>query len=193
MNECKLLFGTTNQGKLAEVRKVLAPSGIAIEGLESLGSAAPHVVEGLPSYEGNAALKSRAYAAWSGRPCIADDTGIEIDELRGLPGVYSARFGLRRAAEILGCGRPSPARFVCCIAYSEPNGRTVCVHGELRGVIEVPSMAVVSQIEGTPLPYSPVFTPAGEAKSLSDMHASGSFLSHRGRAVLSLMKVLGWA
>jgi len=187
-----LLFGTTNSGKLAEVRRVAAPDGLEIEGLDSLAATAPHVVEGLPTYEGNAALKARAYAAWSGRPCIADDTGIEIDGLWGLPGVYSARFGLRRAAEMLGCGQPSAARFVCCISYAEPGGRTVSVHGQLEGTLEIPSMALVSRIEKTPLPYSPVFTPAGESCVLSEMHARGDFVSHRGRALLALMKVLGW-
>lgn len=186
-----LLFGTSNKGKLVEVGGLAARFGVVVEGLDSIGRQPPEVVEGFPTYEGNARHKAVEYARWSGRPCIADDTGIEIAALETLPGVYSARFGVARVAKLLGVGARSPAQFVCCISYAEPEGRVVSVTRALEGTFVVCGPEGLKALEGNPLPYAPLFTPQGATKTLSQLVGTAGFLSHRGLAFETLLKVLG--
>lgn len=190
----QLLFGSSNQGKVAEVSAVAARLGIAIVGLdacraESLG-APPHVVEGLPTYEANARHKALTYARWAGRPCIGDDTGLEIPSVAGLPGLYSHRFGVPRVAALLGLHSEVSARFVCCVVYAEPSGRTVAVTQALDGQLRRPSLQEVQELANDPLPYARLFTPVGERKPLRELLPREGFLSHRGKAFAELVRVL---
>lgn len=187
-----LLFATTNRGKLREAQKVAERFGITLYGLErvanELAITAPHVLEGESSCQGNAVIKARTYAEWSGVPAIADDTGVEVHDLGGLPGVYTARFGVDRVRQMLGQASSSKAEFVCCVAYAEPSGRVVSVTKRLDGRVIFDSND--NRPEG-PLPYSSIFIPHGESAVLSQLVDVGSYLSHRGRALASLFSVMG--
>ncbi len=198
MSQPQLLFATTNRGKLLEAQRVAEGLGVTFFDLDKLAGdlqlALPHVVEGEGSYYGNAALKARTYSKWSGVPVIADDTGLEVQSLRGLPGVFTARFGVDRVRQQLGQLRCAKATFVCCVAYAEPMGRIVAVTERLEGQLVFDSST--DRVSG-PLPYSQVFVPQGESKTLSELvsvtSSVTSYLSHRGRALAALLKAISLA
>ena len=186
-----LLLGTSNKGKLAEISSFAARLGLSVIGLSdpSLAGAGaiPYVPEVASTYEGNAEGKGLAYARWSGRPCLTDDTGLEIPMLGDLPGVYTAPWGPRRVQEALGIHRVVPARFVCCMVYTEPSGRAVRARGVARG--ELRDLAVKD--ESNPLPFSKFFFPFGSEEPLSDLVAKGHYeASHRARALKALFTAL---
>ena len=90
-----LLLATSNPHKVDEVAASLGPLGWKIYTLEDVADGRPlpeEPVEDAPDFEGNAAIKARAYAAWSGIPTLADDSGLVVDALGGAPGVHSARW-----------------------------------------------------------------------------------------------------
>ena len=197
MRKEHFLYGTTNAGKLAEIKVLAERYEIDLIGLGEIEkqeglSQAPAVLENGVSYEENAALKAKAYASWSGRSCFADDSGLEIDCLEGLPGVFTARFGFERVRKMLNGMRNVEARLICCVAYAEPSGRSVAVTKSLAGNVEL-GLADVKAKET--LPFSYVFIPKGQSLSLANLLATNDsatvpFLSHRGQAVLSLLRAL---
>jgi XTP/dITP diphosphohydrolase len=88
----KLVFATTNPHKLEEIATLLAPSGLSVVGLDSVAADVPAPPEEADTFEGNAREKATAYARALGVPCLADDSGLEVDALGGAPGVRSARY-----------------------------------------------------------------------------------------------------
>lgn len=185
-----LVYGSTNKGKYEEVsRGVSAFTAIKLLSLESMhgdmgGSAAPRICESGSSYEANALKKAKGYSRWCNQPTIADDTGLEISELRGLPGLYTARFGMGRVIELCKAQHSSAAQFVCCMCYAEPNGRTVSVTQALEGDLNVRDM---QEGVGSSLPFSHFFTPLGEQKNLYELVHHYGYRSHRGRALETLL------
>ena len=146
-----ILIASGNPHKLEEIEAVLGPCGIAIEGLDALESIPPEPIEDAATFEGNARLKAIGYAKATGRTCLADDSGLEVDALGGAPGVYSARFagvdGTRaerdaannallvdRLKDVPSADRA--ARFVCAMCVATPGGEIVVeARGEFSGVI----------------------------------------------------------
>lgn len=191
MNGKELLFATTNLGKFREAQDVALQYAVELCGFDQvnreLKSEPPKICETGRSYEENALLKARACAAWSGIPTIADDSGIELAELGGLPGVFTSRFGVKRVISSLGKERCYQAVMVCCVAYVEPRGRTVTVSKRLPGYLTV---GVDSRGPLDPLPFSKLFTPVGSVQSLAELLAAGGFLSHRGQALAGLFAAL---
>jgi XTP/dITP diphosphohydrolase len=191
MQKVELLFATTNDGKLEEAKRIGAAHGVTFYGLPQLSREIevppPIVSEGEASYEANAIRKARIYSGWSGSPTVADDTGLEIDLLGGLPGVFTARFGVARVCDLLGHHRSCEAVFVCCVAYAEPGGRVVSVTKRLAGHLATGRDFGVPH---GPLPYSEIFTPAGESRPLSELIVSTAYRSHRGGALTALFAAL---
>lgn len=119
-----MLIATTNQGKVREIRRVLAPLGVELKTLADLPPIEEPEETGR-TFAANALLKATYYAAFSGLPTVAEDSGLVIDALDGRPGVQSARYpgatyaekfaGLYR--ELAPFPRPWPARFLCSLAY----------------------------------------------------------------------------
>jgi XTP/dITP diphosphohydrolase len=186
-----ILVGTSNSGKLAEITQFAERLGFNVFGLadprlKSCG-APPTIPEVALSYAGNALLKGRAYAKHFGRPCLTDDTGLEIDDLHGLPGVHTARWGLPRVIAEVGVRDTIPARFVCAMAYVEPSGRSVVAHGVIVG--ELRGMAVPPG-EAKPLPFGDFFFPLGYSEPLGALVKSGLDRSHRFIALETLARVL---
>jgi XTP/dITP diphosphohydrolase len=186
-----ILVGTSNSGKLAEITRFAERLGFQVFGLTDPrlnGCAAPSTVaEVALSYAGNALLKGVAYAKHFGRPCLADDTGLEICDLHGLPGVHTARWGLPRVIEEIGVRDKIPARFVCAMAYVEPSGRSVVAHGVIVG--ELRGMAVPPG-EVKPLPFGDFFFPLGHSEPLGALVENGFERSHRFLALETLARVL---
>jgi len=147
-----LLAATSNPHKLEEIRAVLAPLGVTVRSLEDAGAGdLPEPVEDADTFAGNAEIKAAAYARATGKVCLADDSGLEVDALGGAPGVRSARYagaGGSRAerdaannAKLL-CeleGVPDAdrtARFVCAMCVADPGGRVLATsRGEFEGVV----------------------------------------------------------
>jgi len=147
----EILIATTNTHKLEEIEAILAPLGVKAVGLHSITDL--HVdepIEDAETFEGNAKIKAIHYARATGRMCLADDSGLEVDALNGEPGVYSARYagvGATREdrdgannkkllEELSRLNLPTQkrtARFVCAMCFADPTGR---IMAETRGVFE---------------------------------------------------------
>ncbi len=188
----KLVIATRNAHKLAEIRAVFS-----LPGLEIIGTGAwpnvPDPVEDGSTFEENAAIKARAWAAATGLPALADDSGLEVDALGGAPGIHSARYaGLhgdsaQNNALLLKnlTGAPDRrARFVCALALALPDGSLKTLRGECPGVI----LPALSGCGG--FGYDPLFVPDGYTESFAALSAEvKNGISHRARA---LEAARGW-
>ncbi len=190
-----LLFASTNRAKVAEVTAVAASLGVLVEGLgdftirTAAHKPAPVVSETGTTYYENARTKALSYASWSGEPCIADDSGIEVPSLWNLPGVYTAGFGFARLRDMIVPGLRYQATFRCCMCFASPGGRTVSVESSIDGFVCFPQGA---SAPATSVPYSHFFTPFGESETLAALSALGGYPSHRVKALTSLFSVLNF-
>jgi XTP/dITP diphosphohydrolase len=142
----RLLVASGNAKKLAELTAQLAPLGVELVTPADVGGLG-EVDEDQPTFEGNALKKARAGAEQTGLPCLADDSGLEVDALDGAPGVFSARFAGEHGNDAANnalllerlAGKPREergAQFVCALALVDPDGTPwVQVRGTVRGVI----------------------------------------------------------
>ncbi len=143
----KLLFASTNRGKVLEVQEIARRRGVAIIAPEDISEGLgpfPEVKESGDTYAENALLKARAYHLWSGYPVVADDTGLEVEALGGAPGVRSARFaGEGASAEqnttlllsrLDGVMNRS-ARFICELCFITGAEAVITARGEISGTI----------------------------------------------------------
>ena len=191
----RLLIATTNPGKQREFRRLLAGVPAELVTPNEIGLDL-EVEEPHDTYEQNAVAKAEAYAAASGLPSLADDSGIEIAALEWGPGVRSARWGggrnAERVLEALGDERDRRARMVCVVAVARPAGEMLEVHA-FRGVVEG-SVATEMRGEGG-FGYDPIFL-LPEGRTTAELpEAEKDRLSHRGRAVAAatpmLLELLG--
>ena len=146
-----ILLATSNPHKLVEVTEILSPLGVEVVGLADVGVNVPEPIEDASTFEGNARIKAQYYARHARRPCLADDSGLEVDGLGGAPGVHSARYSgvsgsrevrdlanNRKLIEALQGGDPSgrTARFVCAMCLVAADGRILAeTRGTFEGVI----------------------------------------------------------
>ncbi len=191
-----LVLASRNPHKLREVRRLLAPFALDVEPL-------PDGVE-LPPEDGdtfadNALPKARAAAVALGRPAIADDSGIEAAALDGRPGVRSARYAGEGASDAENLDKllreapvGSPLRYVCALAYVEPEGTERVFVGDCRG-------RLVGRPRGKRgFGYDPAFVPDerpddrrdGERTMAELEDDEKDAISHRGRAVRALARWL---
>lgn len=187
-----VVLGTRNPGKIREFQQFAVPLGVRLLSLDdstlSKRAPVPHVAETGSTYADNAMLKARAYSQWAGMPCIADDTGLEIEALNRFPGVYTAIWGLPRVVSEMKPSTTSRARFVCSITYAGEGDRVIVVSSQLSGEVrfgenlpELPTMG---------LPFADFFYPDGEMLPLSSLVRSGYSSSHRAQAFQLLVSVL---
>ncbi len=187
---CQVVLATNNAKKLEELRRVLAEEGLGIEVL-GLGDfpAYPEPNETERTFEGNAFLKAEAAVRHIGLPVLADDSGLEVDELNAMPGVRSARWAGPAADDAANNalllaqldGVPSErrgARFVCALALVLPDGRRKLWKGEMPGRI------AQQETGGGGFGYDPLFLPAGQSRTSAELDPEEKdALSHRGQAV----------
>jgi len=185
-----LVLATRNEGKLRELARILG-TDVKLAGLDAFPGA-PDVPETGATFEANALLKARAIAAWTGLPAVADDSGLCVDALNGMPGVLSARWAGRHGDDqanlnlVLDQVADVPdgrlgARFVCAAALVDPDGGERVATGEVTGrLIRVP--------RGTGgFGYDPIFVPAGFDLTTAEMTPEAKdAISHRGRAFRAL-------
>jgi XTP/dITP diphosphohydrolase len=184
-----LILATQNPHKLREFRRLLAPAGIELAPLPDDVVLPPEVGE---TFADNALPKARAAAAATGRPAIADDSGIEAAALGGRPGVYSARYagpGATDEKNLAKLMREAPAgsalRYVCALAYVDPAaGIEQLFFGDCTGRLAAEPRGVGG------FGYDPAFLPDGEpsGRTMSELSdAEKDRLSHRGAAVSELL------
>jgi XTP/dITP diphosphohydrolase len=186
----RLLIATTNSGKQREFRRLLAGLPAELVTPDEIGLDLD-VDEPHDTYEENAVAKAEAYAAASGLPSLADDSGIEIATLDWGPGVRSARWGggrnAERVLEALGAEQDRRARMVCVVAVAHPAGESLEVHA-FRGVVEG---TVATEMRGDGgFGYDPIFL-LPEGRTTAELpEAEKDALSHRGRAVAAATPML---
>jgi XTP/dITP diphosphohydrolase len=198
-----LVLATRNQGKLRELARILAPQDaggkqIPIAGLDEFPGA-PDVAETGATFEENALLKARAIAEYTGQPAVADDSGLCVDALNGMPGIFSARWAGRHGDDqanlnlVLAQVADVPedrlgAQFVCAAALVVP-----AHNSQEKGFQE---HVVTRKLEGHLIRerrgsggfgYDPVFVPDGDTRTTAEMTAEEKdAISHRGRAFRAL-------
>ncbi|WP_216898756.1 RdgB/HAM1 family non-canonical purine NTP pyrophosphatase [Nocardia alni] len=193
----RVLVASRNAKKLGELRRILADAGI--EGLEVVGLNEVPPYEEAPetgaTFEENALAKARDGAAATGLACVADDSGIAVDALNGMPGVLSARWSGRHGDDaannelLLGQLSDVPdtrrgARFVSACALVA-DGREVVMLGEWAGHV-----ARKPAGDGG-FGYDPLFVPDGGTVSAAELTpAEKDAASHRGRALKALLPAL---
>jgi XTP/dITP diphosphohydrolase len=182
------VLATANRHKVEEISNMLADLGVVVRSLAEFPGA-PEVIEDGLTYRENALKKARSAAGFTGKPALADDTGLEVDELGGRPGLHAARFAgegctfqdnIRKLLSLLE-GVPQErrgARFVCVLAFVEPDGREYVVEGELRGRITTAPVGVGG------FGYDPVFYVPEIGKTLAELAPEEkNRISHRRRAL----------
>lgn len=196
----QLLVASRNRKKLAELSRVLEHAGVSGVQLVSLDQVPPYpeAPETAATFEENALAKARDGYAATGLPCVADDSGLTVAALNGMPGVLSARWSgshgddAANTALLLGQLRDVPderrgAAFVsaCALVWGSGAEHEVVVRGEWAG-----SIAAEPHGEGG-FGYDPVFVPAGTDRTAAQLSpAEKDAASHRGRALELLLPAL---
>ena len=187
----KIVFATNNAHKLSEVKAVLG-DGYELVTLKEVG-----ITEDIPetgdTLDENASLKARYVYERTGLDCFADDTGLEVEALGGAPGVRSARYATdghdfaannRKLLKELDGVTNRSARFRTVISLIVA-GEEIQVEGVVNGVI------ALSESGSEGFGYDPLFIPEGKDVTFAEMSADEkNSISHRGRAVAELVKVL---
>jgi XTP/dITP diphosphohydrolase len=189
-----ILLATRNPGKLAELRRML--DGVRVLGLADVAGF-PEAPETGATFAENALAKARDACAATGLASVADDSGLTVDALNGMPGVLSARWcghhgdDAANLALVLGQLGDVPdarrgAAFVCAAALVLPDGTQVVEHGEWRG-------RLVREPRGIGgFGYDPIMAPVeGDGRTFAEMTpAEKQAISHRARAFTELARHL---
>jgi XTP/dITP diphosphohydrolase len=193
----RIVLATRNPGKLAELARILAASGaeVAVAGLDEFPGA-PEVTETGRTFAENALLKARSAAAFTGLAAVADDSGLCVDALNGMPGVLSARWAGRQGddqanldlvlAQLRDVAEPDRgAHFRCAAALVLPSGTERVTEGRLYG-------RLARAPRGTNgFGYDPIFLPDSADLTTAEMDpAAKDAISHRGRALRALAPVI---
>jgi XTP/dITP diphosphohydrolase len=190
-NQKELLIASHNQGKIVELKELLATFNIKLYSASDFNLPIPE--ETGDSFEENAALKARYYGQATGMAALADDSGLCIDELNGEPGIYSARwaeaddFGVainKVQTELAKKNKTtSTAQFVCALALWWPDEHVENFTGYLKGSITFPPRGING------FGYDPIFVPLNHTRTLAEMGiAQKNLMSHRNDAFNKLIR-----
>ena len=201
----KIIFATGNEGKMKEIRMILADLQIPVLSMKEAGITVDIVEDGT-TFEENAAIKAQAIAEYAGKEenivVLADDSGLEIDYLNKEPGIYSARYmGEDTSYTIKNAnlierldGVPDEkrtARFVCAIAAAMPDGSSAITRGTIEGIIGYEERGENG------FGYDPIFYYPPFGKTTAEMSPEDkNQVSHRGQALrifYDKMKEAGYA
>jgi len=193
----RLVLATGNQAKLAELRRILEAGHVDVE-LVSLAEFpdAPDVRETGATFAENALLKARAMAEFTGLAAVADDSGLCVDALNGMPGVLSARWSGQHGDDkanlwlVLGQLADVPeerrgAHFACTAALVLPSGREHVTEGIVEGQL-------IHEPRGqNGFGYDPIFVPGAGELTTAEMSADAKDrISHRGKALRAMAPVI---
>jgi XTP/dITP diphosphohydrolase len=182
----KVVLATRNLGKVEELRRILA-GAVELVGLDDVTPYEPGPETGA-TFADNALLKAREAVQHTGLPAVADDSGLAVDAMNGMPGVLSARWAGRHGDDLANLelllaqltdvpDERRQAGFVCAAAYALPDGRSEVVLGEMRG-------RLTRAPRGTNgFGYDPLLVPDGlDVTSAELSPAEKDAISHRGKA-----------
>lgn len=191
-----LWVATTNQGKLSEFKSLLSESGVIIHSPSELTVYAAPKETG-STFLDNARIKARSLKALKpGQWVVADDSGLEVEGLNGMPGVHSARYAGERAKDAENNAKVlkmleirSPmnrkAQFVCVFVAFDPAGTEHVLEGKVVGHIAPRSSGTAG------FGYDSIFIPEGENKTFAELGlAFKNRISHRGQAIRKLKEIL---
>lgn len=193
----KLVIGTSNKDKLAELRSLTRGMRIKVMSIADFGTP-PEVIEDGETFIANASKKARIYSEFCGELTLADDSGLCVNALDGKPGVYSARYAgencsyqdnNKKLIQALKGVPPTKrgARFVSVVALYKNGKRVKVIRGECVGRI---AEAISG---GNGFGYDPIFIPKGESKTFAEISkAKKNMLSHRGKALRVMKEFLEW-
>lgn len=181
-----IVIATKNKKKVEEIKRLLSDLNVNILTLDDFKDL-PDIVEDGKTFEENALKKAMTIAKMTGKPSIADDSGLEVYALGGAPGIHSARYAgensndaknIEKLLKELKDKKDRRARFVCCIAFALPDGKVNLFFGVTEGIIsEIPKGE-----KG--FGYDPVFYPEGYDKTFAEIPSEKKdLLSHRGKAL----------
>ena len=191
----KLVVATYNEGKASEIRNLLADLPLEIVFLKEI-EGAPVVVEDGENFTANAMKKARQISACCGEITLADDSGLEVEALGGLPGVKSARFAGAAADDLQNNlllleklkGVPQERRgamFTCVLAIVCPDGTTEIIEESCKGIIAVAPRGKRG------FGYDPLFVFEGGELTFAEMGpGKKNMVSHRGKALRRLRPVI---
>lgn len=191
----KIIFATGNQGKMREIKQIMADMDAEIVSMKEAGVFID-IEENGTTFEENALIKARAIAKETDAVVLADDSGLEIDYLDKAPGVLSARYmgedtpysvKNQHILELLKDvqGEKRSARFVCCIAAVFPDGREFTTYATIEGEI-APKSAGENGFG-----YDPIFFVPEFGKTTAELSAEEkNKISHRGKALTMMKEVL---
>lgn len=191
----KIIFATSNEGKMSEIRAILKDLNIELLSLKEMGLN-PDIDENGETFEENAIIKAKTVMEMTGEIVLADDSGIEIDYLNKAPGVYSARYlgedtpYLVKNQYILerlenATLEERSARFVCAIACAIPGEEIITRRATIEGYIS-------KQISGTNgFGYDPIFyVPSYQCTTGEMLPEQKNEISHRGKALRLIKEVI---
>ena len=189
------MIATRNKGKIPEIREALNGLGLRIYALSDF-SDVPEIEEDGKSFTENALKKARFYSKYFGMLTIADDSGLEVDSLKGLPGIYSARYAGEEASSRVNNqkllremqGVPISkrgARFRCIIAMGSPDGKEAIAEGSCKGSIGFREKGKRG------FGYDPLFILPKYGKTMAQLSLEEkNKISHRGKALRKLRKLM---
>jgi XTP/dITP diphosphohydrolase len=190
-----VIVATRNKGKIREIRGALKGVGLRIYSLNDF-SDVPEIEEDGKSFAENALKKARFYSKYFGKLTIADDSGLEVDGLQGLPGIYSARYAGERASsqensqKLLREMQGLPiskrgARFKCVIAVVSQDGREATAEGSCKGRIGFKEKGRKG------FGYDPLFILPKYGKTMAELSLEEkNGISHRGKALRKIRRII---
>lgn len=190
-----MIVATRNKGKIREIRGALKGVGLRIYSLNDF-SDVPEIEEDGKSFAENALKKARFYSKYFGKLTIADDSGLEVDGLQGLPGIYSARYAGERASsqensqKLLREMQGLPiskrgARFKCVIAVVSQDGREATAEGSCKGRIGFKEKGRKG------FGYDPLFILPKYGKTMAELSLEEkNGISHRGKALRKIRRII---
>ena len=195
MEKKRIIFATSNEGKMKEIRQIMQDSAYEVVSLKEAGISADIVEDGT-TFEENAAIKATTIAKLAGELAMADDSGLEVDYMEKAPGIYSARFlgedtdYVIKNNYILDKLKDVPrqertARFVCAIALAKPDGTVITKRETIEGYIGY-------EIRGeNGFGYDPIFmVPAYEKTTAELSMEEKNKISHRAKALRAMKEEL---
>lgn len=192
----EIVIASSNKAKIAEIVEIFSELVVTLLTKADLRVWPDDMEENGVTYLDNALIKARAVCRATGKPALADDSGIEVDALDGAPGVHSARFASADATEeennhkleALLSSTPKEkrgARYRCVVVVVFPEGDEIAAHGTCEGTI------AVSPKGESGFGYDPWFIPFGESRTMAELSAEEKHaISHRGKALRALAEKL---
>lgn len=190
--ENELVVATHNAGKAREIADLLGPYIERFYTAGELGLPEPEETE--DSFAGNARLKALVATKASGKPALADDSGLSVMALGGEPGIYSARwaekpdgtrdfeYAMDKVREALGDAQDRSAAFICALALAWPDGHVEAFEGRVDGTLEFPPRGDKG------FGYDPIFVPEGHSVTFAQMEPEQKHaMSHRADAFKKLV------